>query len=199
MGRFEDARTRYIVARECADAALQTKIDYALGNTALAMGDVPGAIAAYDACISSTARGSGLDQVRQDAEANRDFAYQQAQSPAIPQGPDDPSTSKGPDRRRSPDRQPGGEDPSAEGEPESGPSNDGTGADPESEKDGRDRTRRRRRAGGAGGSRTTPPGSVGESPEDRLDTAVESIRAAQSRRLPEEPPPSSAGNDGRDW
>ena len=53
--------------------------------------------------------------------------------------------------------------------------------------------------GGAGGSSKTPPGASGESPEDRLDAALDNIRAAQSRRLPEEPPPVSAGSDGRDW
>jgi Ca-activated chloride channel family protein len=199
LGRYDEARERYTDARTRADAALQTKIDYALGNTSLALGDVPGAIAAYDACIASTARGAGLDAVRQDAAINRDFAYQQAQAPAIPQGqgPDDPSPSSRPDRRRSPNNNPG-EDPTAEGDADPGPSTGGTGAEDEAEKDGRERLRRRRMAG-AGGGRTTPPGSAGESREDRLDTALDNIRAAQSRRLPEEPPLASAGTDGRDW
>ncbi len=145
LGRFEEARARYTEARDRADAALITKIDYALGNTALALGDVPAAIAAYDVCIASTARGVDLDAVRKDASINREFAYQQAQSPAIPQGqgPDDQSPSRRPDGRRSPDRKPGGEDGSADEDDGSGPSSGGAEANDESEKNGRDRGRRR--------------------------------------------------------
>src|SRR5262249_44955126 len=76
LGRYEEARDRYAEARDRADEALRTKIDYAMGNTALALGDVTGAIAAYDACIASTAGGDGLEAVRQDAEINRKFAYE---------------------------------------------------------------------------------------------------------------------------
>ncbi len=172
-----------------------------MGNTALAMGDVPEAIAAYDLCIGSTARGQALDAVRRDAAINRDFAVQQAPPPSIPQGqgPEDSSSPRGPDRRHSPDRTPGDEGPSAEGDDEAGPSAGGANGQDQSDQDRRNR-RRRRRTGGAGGSRTTPPGAAGESREDRLDAALENIRAAQSsRRLPEEPPPPSAGGDGRDW
>ena len=59
-------------------------------------------------CIASTAHGAGLDVVRHDAAINREFAHKHAQSPAIPQGqgPDDPSSSRRPDGRRSPDRNP---------------------------------------------------------------------------------------------
>ena len=57
----------------------------------------------------------------------------------------------------------------------------------------------RRRIGGAGGGRSTPPGTRGDSPEDRLDAALENIRAAQSRRIPEDPPPASANDDRKDW
>jgi Ca-activated chloride channel family protein len=177
------------------------KIDYAMGNTALAMGDVPGAIAAYTSCIDSTVRGPELDAVRRDAAINREFAYQQAQTPSIPQGqgPEDSSSPRRPDGRRPPDRPPGGEDPSAEGDDDSGLSDGGPNAQDQADRDGRKR-RRRRRAGGAGGSRTAPPGAAGESPDDRLDAALDNIRAAQSsRRLPEEPPPPSAAGDDRDW
>ena len=200
LGRYEEARDRYTEARAHADDALRTKIDYAMGNTALAMGDVPGAIAAYDVCIASTARGVDLDAVRKDASINREFAYQQAQSPAIPQGqgPDDQSPSRRPDGRRTPDRPPGGDGSSAEGDDDNGPSAGGPNGQDQADQDGRNR-RRRRRTGGAGGSRTTPPGASGESPEDRLDAALDDIRSAQSRRLPDEPPPASPGGDGRDW
>ena len=106
LGRYDEARQRYLEARRLADSSLQTKIDYALGNTALALGDVPDAIHSYDECIASTARGAALDVVRRDAAINRDFAYRQAQSPSVPQGQgsDDPSASHKPDRRKSPTR-----------------------------------------------------------------------------------------------
>ena len=81
LRRYDSARQRYLEARPLADPALQTKIDFALGNTALALGNIPEAIASYDECIASTVRGAGLDVVREDAAINRDFAYKQAQSP----------------------------------------------------------------------------------------------------------------------
>ncbi len=203
LGRYDEARQRYFEARRLADSSLRTKIDYALGNTALALGDVPGAIHAYDECIASTARGAALDVVRRDAAINRDFADRQAQSPSVPQGQgsDDPSASRKPDRRKAPDSRDGGEDPSAGDETETGPSANGAGPEDDANKAaGRDRPpKSRRHRGGAGGSRATPPGPAGESPDDRLDTALENIRAAQSRRLPDEPPPASANDDRRDW
>ena len=202
LGRYEEARARYEEARARADDDLRTKIDYAMGNTALALGDVTGAIAAYDACIGSTARGAGLEVVRQDATINREFAYQQAQTPSIPQGqgPDDPSSSRRSRRPASPDRPPGGEEASAGGDDDSGPTAGGTNGEDEAEKDAARTRPRRRRTGGGGGGRTTPPGASGESPEDRLDAALDDIRSAQeSRRLPDEPPPASPGSDGRDW
>ncbi len=202
MGQYEAARQRYLEASQLADSSLRTKIDFALGNTALALGDIPGAIGSYDTCIASTVRGADLDVVRQDAALNREFAYKQAQSPSVPQGSgsDDPSSSRRPDRRKAPDRR-DGDDPSTDGEPENGPSAGGSNPDDNADQSsGRDRPpRRRRRQGGAGGSGATPPGSTAQSPEDRLDSALENIRAAQSRRLPEEEPPSSASDDRRDW
>ena len=201
LGQFDAARQAYSEARGLADSALRTKIDFALGNTSLALGDIGAAIAAYDDCIGSKARGARLDDVRKDAAVNREFAIA-AQSPAMPQGEgsDDPSSSRRPDRKKSPDRRDGGDDPSSDGEPETGPSGDGTNPEDDADKAGRDRPpRKRRRSGGAGGARSTPPGATGESPEDRLDAALENIRAAQGRRLPEEQPPAGAGDDGRDW
>jgi Ca-activated chloride channel family protein len=203
LRRYDEARGRYLEARQTADVALRTKIDYALGNTALAQGDLPAAIGAYDDCIRSTARGADLDAVRHDAALNRAFALEQAQSLTAPQGSggEEPPQSRRPDRQRAPQREPGGDDPSAGGQPEAGPE-PGGGASPAEDENAAERERRqrlRRRVGGAGGSRTAPPGSTGESPEERLETALENIRAAQKRRLPDEPPPASAHDDRRDW
>jgi Ca-activated chloride channel family protein len=204
LGRFEDARRRYLESRQRADASLRTKIDYALGNTALALSDIPRAISSYDDCIASTSPGADLDAVRQDAKINRAYAYQQqAQSLAVPQGQssnDSPKSGRS-NQRRAPNRQLEGEEPESQGQPETGPSQSGPRPEDDPGKPaGRDRPpRKRRRLGGAGGSRSTPPNSAGESPEAQLETALEHIRAAQSRRLPDEPPPDSANDDRKNW
>ena len=199
LKRYGDARQLYLGARQRAGRALRVKIDYALGNAALALGDIPGAISSYDACLDSTARGAALDVVRQDAAINRRFALEQAQSLAVPQDQNsgDQPQSQRPDRRRAPNRRGGGDDSSPEGQPESDPGDGGSGPDAGSQGD-RPRPSRRR-IGGAGGGRSTPPGTRGDSPEDRLDAALENIRAAQSRRLPEDPPPVSANDDRKNW
>jgi len=201
LGRYAEARQRYVEAREHADSFLRTKIDYALGNTALVLGDIPGAIASYDECLASTTGGKGLDAVRRDAGANRRFALEQPQPPAISQGESsgDQPRSQRPDRRRNSNRSnDDGESP--DGQPETGP---GGGGNSESEPaaDGKNNrpSTRRRRSGGAGGGRSTAPGTHGDSPDDRLDAALENIRAAQSRRLPDDPPPATANDDRRDW
>jgi Ca-activated chloride channel homolog len=204
LGRYGEALQRYNEARQLADPSLQTKIDYALGNTALALGDIPRAIGAYDDCLASTAPGTALEAVRRDARINRDFALQQAQQLSVPQGQGsgDSSQAQRPDQRRGPNRRDGtGEAPSSEEQSETGP--EAGGSNPESDTDDpagrRRRSTRRRRLGGAGGSRSTPPEARGDSPEDRLDEAIENIRAAQSRRIPDEPPPASANDDRKDW
>ncbi|MFI5458549.1 MAG: VWA domain-containing protein [Isosphaerales bacterium] len=199
LGRYAEARQRYLEARQRAVGSLRTKIDYALGNTALAMGDVPGAISAYDACLASTDGGAALDAVRRDAAINRRFALEQAQSLAVPQDEisGDQPQSQRPDRRRAPNRRGGGDNQSPEGQPESDPGSTGTG--PDAGGQGDRPAASRRRTGGAGGGRSSPPGTRGDSPEDRLDAALDQIRAAQSQRLPEEPPPASATDDRKDW
>jgi Ca-activated chloride channel family protein len=204
LGRYGEARRRYLEARELADRSLRTKIDYALGNTVLAQGAIHEAIGFYDRCIASTAPGAALDAVRSDARINRAFAYEQeARSLEVPQdeGSEGPPRSRHPDRQRGPDDAPGQAEESSAGQPESGPSAGGGGSEGDTQKEGgRERSPRSgRRFGGAGGSRPGPAGAAGEAPEDRLDAALEHIRAAQARRLPEEEPPASADNDRRDW
>ena len=44
-----------------------------------------------------------------------------------------------------------------------------------------------------------PPGSSGQSPDDRLDIALDQIRDAQRRRLPEDSLPESSGDGRKDW
>jgi Ca-activated chloride channel homolog len=199
LGRYDEARQRYREARERANAFLRTKIDYALGNTALAEGDIPTAIRSYGDCIDSTARGADLDAVRRDAAINRRFALEQPQSLSAPQdkSSDDRSSSQNPDRRRGPNRRGNGDGQSPDGGPESDPGSGG--ASPEAQGDRDQKPAGRRRFGGGGGGRTGPPGARGDTPDDRLDAALEHIRDAQKRRLPDEDPPASANDDHKDW
>jgi len=201
LERYAEARQRYLEARQRAASSLQTKIDYALGNTALIQGDIPAAIASYDECLASTAKGATLDQVRRDAAINRRFALEQAQAMAVPQGinSDDRSPSQRPERRGAQNPGKRGDESSPEGQSENDPGTGGASPDADTQGD-RDRPpSRRRRIGGAGGAGATPPGARGDSPDDRLDAALENIRAAQSRRMPDEPPPDSAADGGKDW
>ena len=84
LGRYAEALVRYREARERAGPGLRTKIDYALGNTSLALGDVAAALRHYDACLASTVRGAPFDAVRRDAAINRQFAVEQGARPSIP-------------------------------------------------------------------------------------------------------------------
>jgi Ca-activated chloride channel family protein len=199
LGRYTEARQRYVEARERAGGSLQTKIDFVLGNAALAEGDIPAAIRSYDACIASTARGADLDAVRRDAAINRQFALEQPQSLSLPESnsSDDRPSQRSPDRRQGPNQRDGGQ--SSDDQPEAGPQSGGTSPEAEGHED-RDRAPvRRRRVGGGGGGSANRPGARGDSPDDRLDTALEHIRAAQSHRLAEEEPPQSATDDRKDW
>ena len=195
LERYEEAFVRYQEARARAGDELRTKIDYALGNTALALRDLPKAIAHYDNCIASTATAQGLDKVREDAAINRRFALEQAASMAI-QGESEDDHSAPKPRPRPPggrqgDREgdtPPDQDPNAE------PRSDGSAPPGEAG----NRPPRGRRQGGGGGA-SNDPGALGNSPDDRLDQAIAQARDAQRRRLPEEPPTETPGDSRKDW
>ena len=189
LGRFAEARDRYRAARERSDPGLRTRIDYALGNTDLALGDIAGAIRDYDNCLASAAWGQGLDAVRHDAAINRRFAQEAARRSPTPPKPDDGSFPR-PRPRSSPPKSKGGG--SSEPNPaRPGPSRPEVGA---GSRGGGDHGPRG--AGGAGGSGPAP--DQDGSAESRLDVAVERVREARRHRLPEPPPPISAG-DHKDW
>ncbi len=190
LGRHAEAVARYGEARERGDGGLAIKIDYALGNAHLALGDVAGSLPHYDACLGSTLAGPAYDAIRRDAALNRAFAASRIEPP--PEEPDrgDPRPG-GPDRPRpSPDRSRGrgrgdGDGASSPGEPgRSGRAGDpGGGGGP-------------RGAGGAGGEGQAPPGEG--SPQSRLDAALRDVRESRRLRAPEpEDPPS--GRVVKDW
>ncbi len=194
MERYQDARLR-------AGTILRMKIDYALGNTSLALGEATAAIKHYDDCLNSTAKGGSAEKVRRDAEANRRFAIEHAQAPAIAdsENPDGKSPSPRQGGRRGPNPRPDGDD-----SPPDGDSDPGTGGGgPNSGGDQQDDRNRpptgRRRTGGGGHTGREPQAVRGDTPDDRLDEALEHIReAVESRRLPEETPPDSPAH-GKDW
>lgn len=176
LHRFPEALTRYRQARERADAGLRTKIDFAMGNTMLAIGEVSGAIRHYDDCLASTVRGPVFDAIRRDAAMNRRFAQEQATTPSTPPieqrrgtGEANPPASRKPSGEdEAPDDQSGPKKATSQG--------GGREEDPPSS--------RRRGAGGAGGN--APSAHRPGSPDAQLDAALENIRDARRRRLPEE-------------
>ncbi len=187
LGRYSEAYTCYHDARAHADSSLRTKIDYALGNTSLALGDIAGAIAHYDDCMNSTAKGPGLDIVKQDAAINRKFAEERSRNPSMPPDPDkeDSNGAKQPRQRK---QQGGNDDDMDAPDPQGGQS-------PDSPPPGSSSPNKGAGAGGAGGGGPNPPRPG--SPEARLAAAVENIKEARKGRLEEET--SAPERDKLDW
>jgi Ca-activated chloride channel family protein len=198
LERYQEAQERYREARQRAAAGLGTKIDYALGNTALALGDIAAAVGHYDDCLASVVPGAGLDAVRKDAAINRQFALEQAAPSVAPQGETDRDQDKTRQRSRPPGtrkQRDGGNDSEtddATASPEPERSNAPSGGE------NRPPTRGRRTGGGGGASRSASE-SRGVSPDDRLDDALEQVREAQNRRLPEENPSEPSPDNRKDW
>lgn len=190
LERYSDALARYHEAHERADADLRTKIDYALGNTALTLGDLTAAVKHYDDCLGSTTRGPLYDAIRRDAALNRQYAEEQSKPPSNPtDSPDDHSDSA--DRPQSPkpeegqDRTEDESDNEAKTESQNPNSADGnpSGPRPPSGKQG------------PGGRGSTPP--TADSPEGRLHAALKNIQEARSRRPEETLPPTD--DQRMDW
>jgi Ca-activated chloride channel family protein len=194
LKRYPEAIQRYEEARARGDDRLAIKVDYALGNAQLALGDLAEALARYDACLATTIGGEALDAVRFDAAANREFAAKRLKPP--PEQPESggstPPGSKG--KRQSPrsaKRDRGNGDPSNPAEPSS-PSDDRNGG----QEGGAASNPGARGAGGAAGSGQAPPS--GGSPESRLDSMLKNVQEARGRRPPE-PPPAASKGVGKDW
>jgi Ca-activated chloride channel family protein len=197
LGQYAEAHAGYLEARPRAGSALRAKIDFALGNSAFASGDVAAAIGHYDDCLASTASGKALDAVRQDAAINREFAIAQAQAADSGQVPQPSPESQG-DRERG-RRNPDGSDKDPSGGDEDG----GDAPNEANSEDGPTPPGGRRGAGGAGGegNRGKPRRDDPDSPDRRLDAALDQIRDARRRRLPDDDSPSDPGiqDDRKDW
>jgi Ca-activated chloride channel homolog len=196
LRRYQEAFERYLEARQQAGAVLRTKIDYALGNTALILGEIPAAVSHYDRCLASQARGPDLDTVRRDAAINRQYALEQAPPSLASEGETDSDQAT---RQRG---RPPGPRPPGRGDDESSPDEESTSGSPPDGSNPQDRgdtpPKRRSRTGGGGGANknTGPPG---ESPDDRLNDALDRIRDALSRRLPDETSSESSAKNRKDW
>jgi Ca-activated chloride channel family protein len=187
LERYDEARARYIEARSCADARLQTKIAYALGNTALALGQVTEAIHHYDACLASTAPGPDLVAVRRDAAINRRFAEESARQPTTPPKSENSSGPR-PDHRR----QPGHGLESNDGSKSSPPSTNAVSPVPSDDLP----LSARHGTGGAEGASTD---RRKDPPEDRLAEALDQIREAKRRRLDDGSPREGEPDDRKNW
>ncbi len=165
----------------------------------LLLGDVSGAVTRYDRCLASTATGADLDAVRHDAAINRQYALEQVPPSITPQGESerDPAASKQQRRPSGTRKRPDGGNTPDDGTPPEQENQSGGGNT--SSQTGDRPPPGRRRVGGAGGASKAPPGSAGETPDDRLDQALDQIRDAQERRLPEEPPQEAAADGRKDW
>ena len=191
LQRYPEALERYQQSRAIADASLRTKIDYAVGNTMLIMGNVPGAVGSYDQCLASSARGEDLKAVRRDATINRQFALEHIPPSVAPEASDkaDRPQEK---RPQGAGRKPGGDQPGVDDVPgpEAAPPGD-SGEEPD------EAGKRKSRTGGAGGSSKSQ--SSKRPPEDRLNDALDRIRESQRRRLSDEPPEEAVDRNRKDW
>ncbi|WP_165070239.1 VWA domain-containing protein [Paludisphaera rhizosphaerae] len=194
LGRYPQAVLRYQEARLTADPALRTKIDYALGNAILSLGDLAAAVRCYDACLSSTAWAPGLDVIRRDAAVNRAFALQRLREALAQQDQPNPEDGNQP---TPPDANRGSGDAKQEEGPGDGPDGRSDAPPPGPGETRETDSSSPRKRGGAGGDAPNPPGA---NPDDRLDAALDRIRDARRRRLPDQPPPDeSPRGDGKDW
>lgn len=197
LGKYAEAHAGYLEARARAGPALRTKIDYALGNSALALGNIAAAIGHYDDCLASTVTGKALDAVRQDAAINREFAIAQAQTADSGQVPQPSPESQG-DRERD-RRNPDGSD----NNPSEGDQDGGNAPNEANFEDGPTPSGGRRGAGEAGGegNRGKPRRDDPDSPDRRLEAALDQIRDARRRRLPDDDSTSVPGtqDDRKDW
>jgi Ca-activated chloride channel homolog len=181
LGRYAESIARYQEARDRADAPLRIKIDYTMGNAALALGDVGDAVRHYDECLASRVSGAIYDAVRHDAAINRTFAIRLAasQQERIDDEPKAPSREAQPKKRASSSAKQNRDLP-----PESSPPGNPDQVSPFSPSAPSE----------ANDSKEPPAGS----PEERLASALQNVRDARRRRL-SDPLPPVASSDLKEW
>lgn len=186
LGQFAEAQQLYGEARERADDVLRAKIDYALGNVAVATGRYKESLARYDECLASGADGPAVVAVKRDARANRRYAERLIPPPTTPETD---GNQRAPDPKTRPDAPPPN--------PAPGQGEDGPEAPPQiPPPDGS--------SGGSSGGRSNPTGGATEprsgSPEERLGAMLREVRKGQAAsREGTEPPPPRSDTDRKDW
>lgn len=186
LGQFAEAEQSYREARERADDILRSKIDYALGNVAVATGRFQESLARYDECLASGAPGLAVAAVKRDAMANRRYAEQRIPPPI---SPDADGKKRTPDPKTRPVAPPPNPAPGqGEDGPETPPQPPPADGSP----------------GGSSGGRSNPTGGATDprsgTPEDRLNAMLREVRKGQAAsRDAIDPPPSKSETDHKDW
>ena len=181
LGRFPEAKARYVLARKTASPSLRAKIDYALGNTEAALGRYKEAIPHYDACLSAEDARSDPVSLKPDARINRAFATARLPPSTTPDESGDRTAKAPPPRPRAGDSQ-ADPRPPASGESPPDPPSDSAPRSPS--------------ASPSGASGKTSPE---RSPNADLDTLLSQVRKAQAARGDDRPPGSSSRPDQKDW
>ncbi len=200
LGRFEQAREAYLAARARARYQLRARVDFALGNTALALGDVADAVRRYDACLASTAGLAGISmaELRRDAAINRAFALDQSR-PTPADAPSESSAATKPNTERTSSKAqanpPGGDRAAASRSAGANPPQVDRNPQPPAS------APPPRGEGGAGGSDRDrrPLDMRPKSPDERLDDALQNARDARNRRLDDASPPPDDDGNRKNW
>jgi Ca-activated chloride channel family protein len=190
LGRYSEARAQYREARERADPALRTKIDYALGNVAAALGEFGEAITWYDSCLASRVPGRAYNEIRRDARDNR--AYVERKRPPNDQtetAAARPTPKTAPQPRKTP-------------RPEQLDSSTSASQTPPDAPATKDSPRNRQPKDSSPKHVSSPaegPSPSSGSADTQLEEALGNVRDALRRRLAAEPPPSLPDEERKDW
>lgn len=202
LDRPAEAAQRYELAARTADARLQVKILFGLGNSALTLGDLDIARRWYTQCIATRATAQGLDQVRQDAAFNLRFVEElQRRNRDRTEQAEKSSSSSGSNTQR-----PAAAKGSSTAEPRpssgTGPTSNPTEVGKPAGLENRDRPGDGGLAGSSAANtefdgREMPRES--DSPDQRLEAALKTIQLQRDRRIAPTPPGSFSTGRERDW
>jgi tetratricopeptide (TPR) repeat protein len=184
LGRYVEAEAAYQSVKTKAGPLLRCKIDYALGNVAVALQRYDDAIGFYDACIAHPDRSRDAIRIKSDASENRKFA-ETLRNPPAARNEDGNRRVPTPKSQEKPDSAPSDPAPTGESSPQE-PSTGNSGSSSENEQ-----STKPARAGG--GSGADSPSST------RFQEMVDQVRRSQRRADDRSTPPMSAATDRKDW
>ncbi len=204
LGRFAESREAYIKASATADPSLQMKIDFGLGNVAVALREIPDAIQHYDSCVSSEVLGDDYDRIRSDALENRRFAERLTALGAetandheaggqVSESTQDQESRPAPDD--APQGNPEGQSPVTTAPEMEEPRT----VDPIDSRESESRGSSSTESTQGFGSESQRAPARGQSPEERLSEALDAIREARERRPRDRPPPADSSGEQRPW